>query len=146
MITLQCFVGFCHTTNGIGHNYIYIYIYIYISSPPWVSLLLTHPIPLGHHRVPGWAPVSYSSSPLTILHMVGIYINATFTNSPTLSFPCCVFKSILYICVSIPSLKIGSSVPAVNISIKGVKETTTLTNNISDTCNRELRLVLKKHR
>ena len=40
-----------------------------------------------------------------------IYLNATFSVRPTFSLPRCVHKSVLYICVSIPSLQIGSSVP-----------------------------------
>ena len=39
-----------------------------------------------------------------------IYVNATFYVRPTLSFPRCVHPSILYICISIPSLQIDSSV------------------------------------
>ena len=33
-----------------------------------------------------------------------IYINATFSICPTLSFPFCVHKPILYVCISLPSL------------------------------------------
>ena len=46
----NCFTvmfGFCHTTTQINHNYTYIT--SLLSLPP-------HPIPLGHHRAPGWAP------------------------------------------------------------------------------------------
>ena len=48
-IALQCCVGFCHMTVQISHNYTYIP--SLLSLPP-----LPHPTPLGHHRVPGWAP------------------------------------------------------------------------------------------
>ena len=40
---------------------------------------------------------------------VYIYVNAALSVRPTLSFPLCVRKSILYICVSTPVLQIGSS-------------------------------------
>ena len=40
-----------------------------------------------------------------------IYVIATLSVHPTLSFPQCIHKSILYVCVSISSLQIGSSVP-----------------------------------
>ena len=40
-----------------------------------------------------------------------VYVNATLSIRPTLSFPSYVHKSIHYICVSIPTLQIGSSVP-----------------------------------
>ena len=33
-----------------------------------------------------------------------IYVNATFSICPPLSFPCCVHKPILYVCISLPSL------------------------------------------
>ena len=39
-----------------------------------------------------------------------IYVNATFSVGPTLAFPHCVHKSVLCICISVPSLQIGSSV------------------------------------
>ena len=40
-----------------------------------------------------------------------MYLGAAFSICPTLSFPHCAHKSILYIWISIPSLQIGSSVP-----------------------------------
>ena len=40
-----------------------------------------------------------------------IYTNAAFSMRPPLSFPCCIHKPILYICVSSPSPQTGSSVP-----------------------------------
>ena len=48
---------------------------------------------------------------LSILHMV-IYMsfNATISNHLTFPFPHCVHKSVLYVCVSILALQIGSSV------------------------------------
>ena len=48
IITLQCCVGFCHTTMEIRHNYVY----PVPPEPPSPS----HSTPLGHYRVPGWAP------------------------------------------------------------------------------------------
>ena len=52
--------------------------------------------------------ISYQS---IIYLSISISIYNTFSINPTLSFPYCVPKSILYICVSIPPLQIGSSVP-----------------------------------
>ena len=40
-----------------------------------------------------------------------IYVDATFSTHYTLSFPHCVHKSILYICIFILSLQTGSSIP-----------------------------------
>jgi len=42
------------------------------------------------------------------------YVNATLSIPPTLSFPYCVYRSLLYICVSIPALQMGPSVPFSN--------------------------------
>ena len=48
---------------------------------------------------------------LSILHRtVCMYVDATFSIHPTVSLPHYVHKSIHYICVSVPSLQIGSSV------------------------------------
>ena len=40
------------------------------------------------------------------------YVCATFSICSTLSPPHCVYEFILYICVSVPSLQIGSSIPS----------------------------------
>ena len=40
-----------------------------------------------------------------------IYINVTFSIRPSLFIPCSVHKPILYVCISISALQIGSSVP-----------------------------------
>ena len=40
-----------------------------------------------------------------------ICVCATVSVHPTLSFPNCVYKSVLCIWVSIPSLQLGSSIP-----------------------------------
>ena len=47
---------------------------------------------------------------LSILHMQYIYVYATFSIRPTLSFPGWVHKTVLYSCLFIPSQQIGSSV------------------------------------
>ena len=49
---LQCYVGFCHTTRWISHKYTYTPSLSLAPFPP-------HLIPLGLHRVPGWAHTSY---------------------------------------------------------------------------------------
>ena len=76
------------------------------------SAVSTHisPTPLGHHREPGWAPCVIKQLP-TIYFTHDNCINATLSVHPTLSFPYCAHKSILYISVLIPALHIGSSVP-----------------------------------
>ena len=85
----------------------------YISLPSRASLSLPphHLIHLGHHRAPSWASCDVQRLPTSCLFYTWqhIYINAALSICPTLSFPCCVHKSILYIFISIPALKIGSS-------------------------------------
>ena len=44
------------------------------------------------------------------LHFHCRYISANFSIRSTLSFPNCVHNSVLYVCVSILALKVGSSV------------------------------------
>ena len=86
----------------MSHNYTRIP--FLLSLPP-----LPHPTHLGHHRAPGWAPRVMQQLLTSSLFYtrVCIYVNATFSIHPTLSFPHCVHKSLLYI--SIPSPQIGSS-------------------------------------
>ena len=96
---LQCCVGFCHRICESA-------LIIHITLLSWASLPFSHPTPVGHHRAPCWAPcviqqllTSYS------------YVDATFSIHATLSLSLSlshhVYKFILYICISIPSLQIG---------------------------------------
>ena len=96
------FFYFCHTVMQISHNYMYI---MFLPS-------LSHPIPPGHHRAQDWTPCAKQQLLTSCASYTwqGIYVDATFPICPTLSLPDCVLKSILYICVSIPSLQIGSSI------------------------------------
>ena len=92
-------------TIQISHNY---------TSIP--SLLSYPPLPpsilLSHHRAPDWDPCYIATShQLSIYSWQCIRVDATFSIHPTLSLPNCVHKPTLYICRSIPSLQIGSSVP-----------------------------------
>lgn len=59
IIDLQFCVGFCLTTMQICHNCWY----TYVSLPPLPS---PQPTPLGHQRVPGWAPVLFSNFPIAM--------------------------------------------------------------------------------
>ena len=45
------------------------------------------------------------------VHTHNVYSSVLLSVCPTLSFPCCVHKSTVYVCVSIPALQIGPSVP-----------------------------------
>ena len=97
-------VGFCHVT--INHNYTCIP--SLLSLPP-----LPHPTPLYHQRVPGWAPCVIQQLFTSCLFYTGQCVCMLMLLSPfipTISLPHYVHKSIHYICVSVPSLQIGSSV------------------------------------
>ena len=76
------------------------------------SLLNLPPTPLGHHstRLSPLCCIA-GSHWLPVLHMVYIYVYTTLSTCSTLSFLCCVHKSVLYVCASIPALQIHSLVP-----------------------------------
>ena len=67
----------------------------HIFPPPWACLPIPCPSHLGCHR----------ARKLFILHtVVYVYVNATLSIRPILSFLHCVHKSLLYISISIPAL------------------------------------------
>lgn len=112
-IALQCWVGFCHTTTWISYDFIYIksYTHTHTHCPSWSSFPLSHPTFSRSSECHAGLPMSQSSFSLAICFTYdSICVYATFSIHPTLSFPCCVDKSVLYICITIPSLQIGSSV------------------------------------
>ena len=103
IIALQCVV-FYHTKTGISHKYMYV--------PSLKNLPPTPPphslTPLGCHR--HWVKfhVLYSSFPLAIcLHVVMHVFQCYCLSWP----PSPLTVSVLYVCVSIPALQIGTSVP-----------------------------------
>ena len=86
----------------------------------------TGPLPLEPSS--HWPPFQPSrSSPGTMLSFLCfrfpillyvqqcIYVDATLSVGPTLSFPLCVHKAFLYIYISLPALQIDSSVPLFQI-------------------------------
>ena len=91
-------------------NQLYINIYI---QPSILTFPSTFPIPplqvITEHQAE--LPV-YSSFLLAIYFAHGsVSMSMLLSKFVPLSLPCCVHKSILYICVSILALQIGSSVP-----------------------------------
>ena len=97
---VQCYVGFCCITTRISHM-------ICISLPSWTSLPFPHPSPPGHHRARrGSLCYTATSHQLSSSHAI-VYISwCHFLHlSPSLPPPL-GHKSILYICVSIPSLQV----------------------------------------
>ena len=63
------------------------------------------PTPLGCHRAHGWVPCVIWQLPTSCLFYlwwrINICLNATLSVCSTLSFPCCVHKSILYVYIFI---------------------------------------------
>jgi len=98
IIALKCCTGFCQITTGTSQNCILICILSLLSFPP-----PSCPTPSSSHTEPPGC--LYSRFPLTVC-----FTHATFSVFPILSFPYCVHNFILYVCVSIPSLQIGSLV------------------------------------
>ena len=101
IITLQCCVGFCHTTAWIIHKYAYM--------PSLEPLPHPHIPPLCRHT----APRAMQPLPTSCLSHVWWWTGfvAAVAIHPLLSFPSCVLKSVFYVCISIPALQIGSSAP-----------------------------------
>ena len=80
-----------------------------MSLPSWASLdPLPHPTRLGHHRAPGRAPGAIEQiRTSSVLHVV-VYISQRYSLvGPTVSFPCRVHKSFLYVHLSIPAPQTG---------------------------------------
>ena len=96
IIAFQCCVGFCHTSVWISHKYTY----VASRPPPRLS------------QSTGFSSLCYMavSHQLSILQVVYIYFSATLSIHPMFSFPRFIYKSVLYVCISIPALQIGSSV------------------------------------
>ena len=85
---------------------------IHRSSASWAFLPPTHLTPLRCHTAPGWAPHIIYNFALAICGIHGtLYLSVPLSIHSTLSFPCCIHITILYICVSIPALQIGSQGP-----------------------------------
>ena len=86
---------------------------VYINSLPFWASLPAAPHPptsLGHHRAK--LPTLYSSFPPAIYFThAGAYISILLSQFVPPSFPHCAHKSLLNICVSIPALQTGLSVP-----------------------------------
>ena len=99
IIAFQCCVGLCSTTAWLNYKYTYI--------PSLLSLLPTclPPQVIPEHQAE--LPVLHSSLPLAVCFMHDrVYVSVL-----TLSLPPCAHTSILHVCISIPALQIGLSVP-----------------------------------
>ena len=99
-ISVQCRVGICQTTTQLSYNCTYI------------------PTLFNLPSLPHLTPLGYQEHQAGLLVLCNIYLthDSAYMSVPlsqfiTLSFPCCVYESVLCICISIPFLEIGTSVP-----------------------------------
>ena len=93
----------CLTVSVSGGQWSESAVCVHTSLPSWASL--PPHAPPAHHRALSWAPLRYSSLPLAacFTHTWCVYVSVPV--HPT------VYQSVLYACVSIPALQIGSFVP-----------------------------------
>ena len=75
-----------------------------ISLPSRASLLTPHPTPLSHPRSQNWVPCYEAASDSCLLYPWQCMYVSTTLICPAFSFPHWVHGSVLYICVSIPTL------------------------------------------
>ena len=115
IIALQYCVSFPCTVKWISYMYTYILSLSDVSPTP-----TPHPTHLSHHRAPHRALCVYSSFPQAIYFTHGsVHMSVLLSQFIPLSPPVCTWP--LYVCVSIPALQIGSSVPFFQIPYICVK-------------------------
>ena len=82
---------------------------LYICPLPLEPLFHPTPIPPRLSQSPTLSSCTLQQLPTSVLfHTCSVYMSV---RHPTLSFPYCVCRLILYICVSVPALQISPSVP-----------------------------------
>ena len=86
---------------------------IHMSPPSLTSTPFSTPShPLGCHGAPDLSSLHHNKFPLAIYFTYGnVCFHVTLSIRLTLSFPHCVHNTVLYVCISIAALQIGSSVP-----------------------------------
>ena len=102
-----CFTILCQFLLSNEVNQLYVYIYSLPLESPLIPLLQVN-------TALSWLPVLYHSFPLAICFTHGSECMSVLLSQLLLPSPSAVVsisKSTLYICVFIPALKIGSSVP-----------------------------------
>ena len=85
---------------------------MYVCPLPLKAPLPPHPssrVVTEHQR---WAPCITQQTPTGSLFYIWqcVCSNANLSNRPALSFPCCVQKCVVYVCVSFAAVQAGSSV------------------------------------
>ena len=105
----NCFTILCLFLPYNNMNQPYVYTRSLSLEPP-SNPYPSHPSRLSEHW--GELPVSHCNFPLaSYLTHGNVCLSATVSMRPTLSFPDCVHKSAVYVCISASALQIGSSVP-----------------------------------
>ena len=86
-----------------------------MSSASWTSP--SHPSRLS--QSPGLSSLHHIATPAGSLFYMWwcVCFHAALSIHPTLSFPHCVHKSVLYVCISTAALQIGSAVPSSRLHI-----------------------------
>ena len=67
IITLQCYIGFCHTTMWISHKHTYVHSLLNLFPPPH--------LPSDCHRPPGWAPTQLAQLPTSYFTYGDVYVS-----------------------------------------------------------------------
>ena len=89
-------------------NQLQVYTYPLLLEPP--SYPLIHPSRSSQSIKLSFLCYAAASTSYLFYTWLCVYVKAALSLHPTLSFPGCV-QSVLFICVSIPALQTGSSVP-----------------------------------
>ena len=108
MIAAQYCVAFCPALAWISHRYTYV-------PSLWRLPPASRLAPRLWAVTERWVelPASHSVCTLAVYSTYGdTGFSVTLSIHPTLSFPHCVHKCVLYVCVSIAVLQTGSSVPS----------------------------------
>ena len=103
-VCVQLFTMLCQFLLYSEVNQLYVYIY---------PLLFGFPSHLGHHRAFSRVPCAIQQVIISYLFYTQqhICVNPNLPVHPTSPSPLVVYRFVLYICVSISALQIGSSVP-----------------------------------
>ena len=108
IIALQCWFVLYNNVNQL-YIYIYIYTHTHTHTHTHIYLLLSPPLYIVTKCTLG--PLYYLAVFTSCLFYTWqcIYVSATLPIHLILTFPHCVYKSVLYVCISVHALQMGSS-------------------------------------